>query len=71
MMTRGNKQFYQSIKFYLKISDPYGLSVIVSISEAFKTCKNDKIAPLSSGLIERPKVLAIGLLVECPQTIYN
>ena len=55
MTIRGNKQIPTILpvdKSYLKISDPYGLSVIVSISEAFKTCENDKIAPLHSCLVE-------------------
>ena len=74
MTIRGNKRIPAILpvdKSYLKISDPYGLSVIVSISEEFRTCEDDKIAPPPSCLVERPKVLTTGLLMECLQAMYN
>ena len=74
LMIRGNKQFPTILpvdKSYLEIRDPYGFYVIVLIGEAFKTSENDKIGSLHSCLIESPKVLAIVLLVECLQMMYN
>ena len=73
LVIRGNKQFPTILpvdKSYLEIRDPCGFSVIVLISEAFKTSENDKIGSLHSCLIESPEVLAIGLLVECLQMMY-